>query len=122
MILKLYADETFDDKTKLLQIAGYLMTEEQFIDLDERVRSARGCLRYFHMKEGHHVKYIAVYKQLVNLITPESVLCGFCVSLSEKTHKQVTSAKVSGQKLSYWMGKPYTYGLGQNNGPMFMAC
>jgi len=65
-MLKFYGDESVDDATSLMHVSGYLMTEEQYIGLDEAVQVARGDLAYFHMKEGHYWKYPDVYQSLVD--------------------------------------------------------
>lgn len=113
MILKMCADESYDPKTSLLQVAGYLMTEDQYIALEEAVQEIRGVLPYFHMRERHYKEHPEVYRKMISLVNPSSVIYGFCVSLHESAHRKFFSAKIRGQLLSYWMGKPYTYALGQ---------
>lgn len=113
LVLKLYADESIDSQTSLMNVSGYLMTEDQFSALDEGVKRARGSLPYFHMKERHHLKYPEIYQSLVNLITPNSVLYGFSASLDVKEHEFLMSHKFNERPLRYWMGKPYTYAVGQ---------
>jgi hypothetical protein len=111
LMLKLYADESFDDKTSLLHVAGYLMTETQFIALDSAVRDARGDLPYFHMKDNHEVEHPEVYRAMVDTIKPGAVVKGFAVSVYEGEYKEITSEKVNGHRLSYWFGGPYAFAL-----------
>jgi hypothetical protein len=112
-MLKFYADESVNADSSLMIMSGYLMTEEQFVTLNDAVQSARGDLPYFHMKEGHAHKYPAVYQRLVGLANPNSVICGVSCSLYMQEHEFLMRHKLHGQKLTYWMGKPYTYLLGQ---------
>jgi hypothetical protein len=112
-MLKFYADESINADSSLMIMSGYLMTEEQFVALDTAVQAARGDLPYFHMKEGHARKYPDVYHHLVRLTNPNSVICGISCSLYIQEHEFLMRHKLHGQKLTYWMGKPYTYLLGQ---------
>lgn len=112
MMLKFYADESVDKTTSLMNISGFLMTEDQFVALDGAVQEARGDLPYFHMKEGHHVTHPDIYKKLVGLISKQSVICGLSASLYMSEHKEMTRLKTNGQSMAYWMGTPYTYLLG----------
>jgi hypothetical protein len=112
-MLKFYADESVDSKSSLMIMSGYLMTEDQFVALDEAVQAAREDLPYFHMKEGHSTEHPAIYQRLVGLTNPNSVICGISCSLYIEEHEFLMRHKAHGQKLSYWMGKPYTYLLGQ---------
>ena len=112
-MLKLFADESINDESSLMIMSGYLMTEDQSAALDEAVQVARGDLPYFHMKEGHARKYPATYQRLVRLTSPNSVICGISCSLYIQEHEFLMRHKSNGQKLTYWMGKPYTYLLGQ---------
>ena len=70
-MLKLYADESVDNDTSLMNLSGYLMNENQFVALDEAVRQVRGDLPYFHMREAHYSKYPEIYQKLVNLINQD---------------------------------------------------
>jgi len=111
-MLKLYADDSSDDATSLVNWSGYLMKEDQFGDLDEKIQKARGALPYFHMKEGHHLKHPRVYQKLVSLINPESVLCGISISFYRNEFDKLMSLKFSGQSLKYWFGTQTTYAVG----------
>lgn len=110
-MLKFYADESVDAQSSLLNVSGFLMREDQCLVLDKAVREARGTLPYFHMKDGHAVSYPDVYQKLLGLISKETVICGISASIFEKTHEALGSKKVSGQTLTYWTSKPYTYCL-----------
>ena len=115
LMLKLYADESVDNDTSLMNVSGYLMTEDQFAALDDAVRIARGDLLYFHMKESHHLKYPDIYQKLVGLIRPETVICGLSVYLYLNDYKTLSAAKseyTRGQSLAYWFGGAYTYATG----------
>jgi hypothetical protein len=87
------------------------MTEVQFAALDAAVRTARGDLPYFHMKENHQVEHREVYRRIVDAIKPDAVIAGFAVSVYEKEYKGITSEKVKGRPHSYWFGGPYTFAL-----------
>lgn len=112
MILKMYADESIDPNSSLMNLSGYLMTEDQFVTLDHAVISARGELPYFHVKENHAVEHPEIYKSLVALINPRSVLCGFSVSLKIHEYDAITDVRFRNQTTRYWMGNYYTYALG----------
>jgi hypothetical protein len=112
-MLKFYADESINAESSLMFLSGYLMTEEQFVALDEAVREARGALPYFHMKEGHYHEHPEIYGRLLDLINPRSVLCSISVSIFIEEHERIMSYQLDGRNLSYWMGKPYTYLIGQ---------
>ena len=92
-MLKLYADESVDPETSLMNVSGYVMTEDQFTALDEAIRIARGGLPYFHMKEYHYRDYPDVYEKLVSLIAPETVICGLSVSLYLNEYKKLGEPK-----------------------------
>jgi hypothetical protein len=114
-MLKLYADESVDDETSLMNLAGFLMTEDQFLALDEAVKSARKNLPYFHMKEGHHLKHPDIYQSLVDLVHPDSVICSLSVSVFLNEYKGLSalrSAYTQNQSLAYWFGGTYTFALG----------
>jgi hypothetical protein len=111
-MLKLYADESVNDATSLINLSGYLMTEDQFAALDEKIQKARGDLPYFHMKEGHHKKHPQVYQKIVDLITPQAVLCGISVSFFLNEFNKLMSLKTNGQSLKYWFGGSCTFATG----------
>jgi hypothetical protein len=103
MMLKLYADESGGSKGDLLRVAGYLMTDEQWIALDGEIGAALGDLRWFHMNEGNHVEHPGVYQKLIQSIRPETVMAGFSVALDIRDHKTI----FPGSKLVQRFGTPY---------------
>ena len=113
VMLKCYADESVNPDSNLMIIAGFVMTEDQFIALDDAVRVTRGSMPYFHMREQHHTTHPDVYQNLVALIKPNSVLFSFSASIYTDEHKALTRGKLNNQPVTHWVGKPYTYALGQ---------
>lgn len=111
-MLKFYADESRDPKTSLIFAAGLLMTEPQAMSLEADVKRALGPLPYFHMREGHAKQHPDIYAALKKLIVKGRVLFGVSGSISEREHNALLSQRLNGQKLSTWMGKPYTYLVG----------
>jgi hypothetical protein len=87
------------------------MTEDQFEALDLHWEASLGGLSYFHMKEGHHVRYPDVYEALLDCITPAHVTAGFHIAVDEQIYNELTNVKLNGQSLRYWFGGPYTFCL-----------
>ncbi len=111
-MLKFFADESRDPETSLFLASGLLMTEPQAIGLDAAIGTVLGSLPYFHMREGHAKQYPDVYENLKKLILKGRVMFAVSGSILESEHKAILSHKLNGQKLSTWMGKPYTYLMG----------
>jgi hypothetical protein len=109
MILRLYADESGDDGNGIFRVAGYLMTERQWKALDRRIGKALGPLEWFHMKDGDHKKHPKIYKKLLRIITPKSVLAAFSVSVNKNEYDAMLSERVGRQPLKYWMGSSYAF-------------
>ena len=110
--LKFYGDESGDSDSSLFRVSGYLMTDEQFERWDSGIRAALGNeLKYFHMNEGHHLSHPEIYRSLISLIGPDSVLAGFDVSLYESEYNQEALQIRNKQSLKYWIGDAYTFAL-----------
>ena len=112
-MLKFFADESNDHDSSLFLAAGFLMTEPQAFSLEQDIKAILGPLPYFHMREGHAKQYPEIYSKLKKLIVRGRVLHAVAGSIREAEHKAILSHKVNDQMLSVWMGKPYTYLMGQ---------
>lgn len=53
----LYADESRDDDSSRVTVAGYLIGSKRLAGFTDAWRDALGPLDYFHMKEGHFYKH-----------------------------------------------------------------
>jgi hypothetical protein len=85
VILNSYADESWTvPRSKYLTIAGFLMTDAQFLDLDAKWEEALDG-SYFHMREGHHVKFPKVYRKLLALLRRGMVSQGFAAYVDKTT-------------------------------------
>jgi hypothetical protein len=109
MILRLYADESGDDESGIVRVAGYLMTERQWKSLDRKIGKALGPLEWFHMKDGDPKKHPRIYKKLLRVITPKSVLAGFSVSVNKNEYDAMLSERSGKQPLKYWIGSSYAF-------------
>jgi len=109
MALRLYADESCDDENGIFRIAGYLMTDKQWSALDQRISTALGHLKWFHMKSGDYKKHPKAYRRLLRIITPKSVLAGFSVSVNRHEYDVMLSERSGKQPLKYWMGSSYSF-------------
>jgi hypothetical protein len=110
-MIRSYSDESQRCGSPLLSIAGYIMSEDQFLALDLRWKECLGELPYFHMKEGHHTTHPQVYAALLDCIVPEHVIAGFHVVLDEEKYRKATDVKLKGQSLRYWFGGSYSFCL-----------
>lgn len=111
-MLKSYADESSTAGLPRLTVAGYLMRDDQFKLLDWNWRAALGSMPYFHMCEGHYKSHPEVYQNLLNCLTPQSVLAAFSVSVDEQYCAKILRTKMGHQALTYWFGGPYTICVG----------
>jgi hypothetical protein len=108
-LLQSYADESWGPGSPYLTVAGYLMNNDQYVALDRAWAAGLGSLPYFHMREGHHLQHPSVYANLLNCITPQSVVAGFSASVDKAHFEAIARAKFGGQSLKYWFGGPYSF-------------
>jgi hypothetical protein len=107
MMLRFYADDSGGSNKDRLRVAGYLMTDKQWLSIDSEIAAALGDLKWFHMKDGNHVEHPEVYKQLLAVIRPESVMAGFSVSLDLKDYKLAFKSGKKGNSIVRQVGTPY---------------
>ena len=109
MMLRFYADESGDDRSGIVRIAGYLMTDEQWKRIDSGVDDALGRLRWFHMKTADRMAHPRAYKRLLQTISPRSVLCGVSVSVNRKEYDALASERSGKETMKSWMGSHYSF-------------
>jgi hypothetical protein len=109
MVLRFYADESGDDHSGIVRIAGYLMTGEQWAALDAEIGRALGSLRWFHMRERDHLKHPHIYNGLLRTITPKTVLHGISVSVNRREYDALVSEPSGKKTLKQWMGGHYAF-------------
>jgi hypothetical protein len=107
MMLRFYADDSGGSKKDRLRVAGYLMTDEQWLAIDGEIAEALGNLTWFHMKEGNHVEHPEVYKRLLAAIRPKSVMAGFSVSLQVADYNRAFKTGQKGSSIVQKVGTPY---------------
>jgi hypothetical protein len=112
IVYNLYADESGDDASGRLTVAGYLIGSKALERLTEAWADTLGPLEHFHMKEGHHYKHPEIFEQLLNLISHDHMVVGFDASVMQPEYLDVMNQKLHGQPLKYWFGGPYSFCVG----------
>jgi hypothetical protein len=64
------------------------------------------------MSEGHHKRYPHIYAKLVELMTHDYLIAGFCASVNQAEYSNVMGQKLNGQSMRYWFGGPYSFCVG----------
>src|SRR5437870_6994752 len=83
LMYRLHADETTDDDTGYICVAGYLSTSNQLRKLIPAWDEALKPLPYFHMSEGHRYNHPEVYGRLIELMDQEHFVAGFWASVNK---------------------------------------